>query len=361
MGRLIKKTYIKASDTPNTVYDISVEKNHNYFAENVLVHNCKDAGSVQGTNLLKLQAPYKVGMTGTIIMNNPLDVYAPLEFINKVHKDSLTAFKQYFCNYNSFKQIIGFKNISTLKDILGECSLRRTKDLLQLPPKTIINEYVDMDAKHQQFYQHIVDGVVDEVDKVKMSTASLLAMVTRLRQATALPSILTSENIPPSKVNRCVELVNELVENGEKVVIFSTFKDTCYEISKQLSFKHVLCTGNEKDLMPYADQFQNDDECKAFIGTWQKCGTGITLTKGTSMIFIDTPWTDSDYLQAQDRIYRIGTNKSVTIYNLICTGTIDERVLQLVTSKGAISDYIVDDKISANTLNSLRQYIEDLK
>ena len=171
MGRLIKKTYIKASDTPNTVYDISVEKNHNYFAENVLVHNCKDAGSVQGTNLLKLQAPYKVGMTGTIIMNNPLDVYAPLEFINKVHKDSLTAFKQYFCNYNSFKQIIGFKNISTLKDILGECSLRRTKDLLQLPPKTIINEYVDMDAKHQQFYQHIVDGVVDEVDKVKMSTA----------------------------------------------------------------------------------------------------------------------------------------------------------------------------------------------
>jgi len=356
-------TNIETLRDDNIIKELTKKKAVNKFDMIIVdeIHRCKDAGSVQGANLLKLQAPYKVGMTGTIIMNNPLDVYAPLEFINKVHKDSLTAFKQYFCNYNSFKQIIGFKNISTLKDILGECSLRRTKDLLQLPPKTIINEYVDMDAKHQQFYQHIVDGVVDEVDKVKISTASLLAMVTRLRQATALPSILTTENIPPSKVNRCVELVNELVENGEKVVIFSTFKDTCYEISKQLPFKHVLCTGNEKDLMPYADQFQNDDECKAFIGTWQKCGTGITLTKGTSMIFIDTPWTDSDYLQAQDRIYRIGTNKSVTIYNLICTGTIDERVLQLVTSKGAISDYIVDDKISANTLNSLRQYIEDLK
>ena len=356
-------TNIETLRDDNIIKELTKKKAVNKFDMIIVdeIHRCKDAGSVQGANLLKLQAPYKVGMTGTIIMNNPLDVYAPLEFINKVHKDSLTAFKQYFCNYNSFKQIIGFKNISTLKDILGECSLRRMKDLLQLPPKTIINEYVDMDAKHQQFYQHIVDGVVDEVDKVKISTASLLAMVTRLRQATALPSILTTENIPPSKVNRCVELVNELVENGEKVVIFSTFKDTCYEISKQLPFKHVLCTGNEKDLMPYADQFQNDDECKAFIGTWQKCGTGITLTKGTSMIFIDTPWTDSDYLQAQDRIYRIGTNKSVTIYNLICTGTIDERVLQLVTSKGAISDYIVDDKISANTLNSLRQYIEDLK
>lgn len=325
------------------------------------VHKVKDSESAQGKALLKLDAPYKVGMTGTLIMNNPLDAYAPLVFIDRQKNKTLTAYKSYFCNYNSFKQIIGYKNISTLKDILSDCSLRRTKDLLKLPPKTIINEYIDLDTKHQQFYQNIVNGIVDEIDKVHISTASLLAMVTRLRQATALPSILTSEKIPSSKVNRCLELTNELIENGEKVVIFSTFKDTCYEISKQLKYKHVLCTGNEKDLMPFADQFQTDKDCKVFIGTWQKCGTGITLTSGTSMIFLDTPWTEAEYLQAQDRIYRIGTNKSVTIYNLICTGTIDERVLQLVTTKGAMADYIIDDKLSDTTINSLRQYIEDLK
>ena len=78
------------------------------------------------------------------------------------------------------------------------------------------------------------------------------------------------------------------------------------------------------------------------------------------MIFLDTPWTDSVYTQAQDRIYRIGTNKSVTIYNLIAKDTIDERVLEIVNDKKAIADYVVDDEITQCGIDSLRKYIEDL-
>lgn len=89
-------------------------------------------------------------------------------------------------------------------------------------------------------------------------------------------------------------------------------------------------------------------------------GTGITLNAASYAIFIDTPWTSSAYLQAQDRIYRIGTNKPVIIYNLICKDTIDERVLEIIEDKEAISDYIVDDKISDKSINSLRKYIEEL-
>ena len=78
------------------------------------------------------------------------------------------------------------------------------------------------------------------------------------------------------------------------------------------------------------------------------------------MIFIDTPFTSSSYVQAQDRIYRIGTTKPVFIYNLICENTIDEKVAKIVDVKSAMSDYLIDDVISNDSLKVLKDYILDL-
>ena len=96
------------------------------------------------------------------------------------------------------------------------------------------------------------------------------------------------------------------------------------------------------------------------LATWQKMGTGVTLNAASYEVFLDTPWTEAVFIQAQDRIHRIGSKKPVFIYNLVCKNTIDERVLELVQSKGAISDYVVDDIISPNAVESLKKYIEDL-
>ena len=79
------------------------------------------------------------------------------------------------------------------------------------------------------------------------------------------------------------------------------------------------------------------------------------------MIFIDTPWTDAAFEQACDRIYRIGTTKPVTIYNLIVNDSIDERVLEIVKDKAALADYVIDDTITESGLDSLRKYIEELR
>ena len=78
------------------------------------------------------------------------------------------------------------------------------------------------------------------------------------------------------------------------------------------------------------------------------------------MIFIDTPYTAGSYIQAQDRIYRIGTKDTVFIYNLICKNTFDERVLELLQDKSLISDYIIDDKINPNLVSRLQQLIREL-
>jgi SNF2 family DNA or RNA helicase len=311
---------------------------------------------------LKLKnAKYKIGATGTLLLNNPLDAYVPLAWIG-AEKSTLTTFRYFYCEFSNQMtgQVTGVKNMDILKNQMAAVSLRRTKDLLNLPPKNIINEYVDMNEKHRKFYDDIKKGIKKEVDKVKLTTQSVLAMITRLRQATASPSILTTSDITSSKIERTVDLVEQIVSNGDKVVIFSTFKESAYKLKELLlEYNPVLLTGDtkESEVEIIKSRFQTDDSCKVFIGTWQKAGTGITLTAANYMIFIDTPWTYAEFEQSQDRIYRIGTKKSVFIYNLICKDTIDERVKDILYTKKAISDFVIDDKVSDATIDALKKYL----
>lgn len=345
-----------------------LKNKHNKFDMIVVdeVHKCKNPNSQQGKHLLKLnKAKHKIGATGTLLLNNPLDSYVPLKWIG-AERSTYSNFRYYYCNYGGpfGNMLLGFKNVHILQDQIKRYSLRRTKDILNLPPKTIIPEYVDMSDSQIIFYNNVKEGVAQEVNqmKVKLSTANMLALVARLRQATACPSILTTDNIESSKIERAVDLAEQIVDSGDKVVIFSTFKETVYELQRQL--KHlglVVATGDQSDdEIEYAkNALQTDPNTKVFVGTWQKCGTGITLTAASYLIFLDTPWTSAEFTQASDRIYRIGTNDSVFIYNLIARDTIDERVWELVNDKEAIADYIVDEKITPQGIESLRKYIEE--
>lgn len=327
-------------------------------------HKIKDKNSQAGSNLLKISAPYMVAATGTLLLNNPLDAYVPLAWTKNDHA-TLTNFKQQYCVFGGFggHEIVGFKNIDLLKDELDHCSLRRTKDLLNLPPKTIVNEYVDMNADQAKFYKDVVRGVKEECDKIELKASNVLALTTRLRQASILPSILTSQNISSSKIDRCVDMVEELIEQGEKVVVMSTFKEPIAVLSERLAkYNPLICIGDTKDadIERNKELFQEDDEHMVMLATWQKMGTGHTLNRASSMIFLDTPWTYALFDQTCDRIHRIGSKKPVFIYNLIATNTIDETVSKILELKQAISDFIVDDKMSDKGLEILRKYIEDL-
>lgn len=344
-----------------------LKNKHNKFDMIVVdeVHKCKSNQSQQGKNLLKLnKAKYQVGATGTLLLNNPLDAYVPLKWIG-AERANYSTFRYYYCNYGGpfGNMLVGFKNVHVLQDQIKKYSLRRTKDILDLPPKNIIHEYVDMSEAQSIFYENVKAGIAQNVDKVKLSTANVLSMVTRLRQATACPSILTSESIPSAKMDRAEDLAEQILASGYKLVIFSTFKQTVYELAERLKqYKLVIATGDQKDfeIEDAKKQFQEDPATQVFIGTWQKCGTGITLTAASYLIFLDTPFTEAEFTQASDRIYRIGTKESVFIYNLVTRYTVDERVLELITDKGAIADYVVDEKITPQGLESLRKYIEEI-
>ena len=360
-------TNIETIRDDSIVKELLNPKSPNHFDMMIFdeIHHCVAHDSLQSKHMLKLQnVEYKLGLTGTLILNSPEDCYVPMKWID-AEKCGFTNYRYTFIQYDNNSPIpTGYHNLDLLKYNIARNSLRRVKDLLDLPPKTVINKYIDLEGKHQTFYNDIKKGIVDSVDKVHISTASILAMVTRLRQATVLPSILTTDNIPSCKLDYAEDLATQIMEQGDKVVIFSTFKEPVHELVKRLlKYNPVIGTGDIPDdvIATNITQFQNNPEIRCFIGTWQRCGTGITLTAATYMIFLDTAWTSAEYQQNQDRIYRIGTTKPVTIYNIICNDTIDEHVAELVERKEAVSDFIIDDKISETTFNSLKKYIIDLE
>lgn len=329
-------------------------------------HKCAGTSSEQSHNLLKLKDyAHKIGLTGTLITNNPMSAYIPLKWIG-VEKANLTTFKSQYCEFGGFGgyQIVGYKNINLLKDEIDSCSLRRTKSMIKdLPPKTVIKELVEMSDKHKQFYEDVKKGVKEECDKVNLDANNVLSLTTRLRQATSSPSTLTSNPILSSKVERCCDLVDEFVAQGDKVVIMSTFKDPVYVLKDLLKDYHPLIgTGDQKDdeVSKNIDLFQNNPEYKVLICTTSKCGTGLTMNAASYLIMLDTPWTEAMTSQCEDRIHRVNNTKPAFIYRLICANTIDEVVDKIVSTKKAMSDYIVDDKADSKTVEILKNYIQDL-
>jgi SNF2 family DNA or RNA helicase len=304
-------------------------------------------------------------------MNNPLDAYIPLVFIGKEPKRSVTNYKKTYCVFDSktLGKIVGFQNLDLLKDELDACSLRRTRDMLvkagkaDYPPISYISRFVDMEDKHAKFYEDIANGVKEEANKIVLKPNNLLAMTTRLRQATSCPSVLTTEDIPSSKVDYAIDLAEEIISNNDKVVIFSSFKEPIYRLKELLKdYNPLVGTGDMKDedVSHNIDLFQADPKYKVFLGTIQKMGTGITLTAASSVIFIDEPFTEALYEQAADRVYRCGQTKSVCIYTLICSDTIDSAVDAIIKRKRAISDFTIDDKMDDDEEYILKQYINDL-
>ena len=330
------------------------------------VHKCLATGksSTQGSNILKLKADFQVAATGTLLLNNPINCWGPLNWIDVDHS-TLGNFKTQFVKFGGFgdKQIVGYKNLDTLKEELESCSIRRSKEqLVDLPPKTITVELLDMLPEHQKFYDAVKEGVKSEVDKVKLTTGNLLALTTRLRQATVDPGILTTNNIVSTKIERCCELVEELMDSKEKVVILSSFKPPVYKLAEALKqYNPVICTGDQADadVSKAVDAFQNDDEHMILIGTLGKVSTGLTLNRASYMIMLDEHWTSAMNNQAHDRIYRLNNTAPAFITILACKDTIDERVHEVSQYKQDLSDFVIDD-IENSLSDSLRSAMTDI-
>ena len=333
------------------------------------VHRFATKTSAQGANLLKLKADYKVAASGSLVTNSPLSCYVPLSFTEN-DMATLTTYKSQYCEFGGFggNQIIGYKNLETLREEIQDCSIRRTLDQVRsdMPPKFINYETLEMTDEHRKFYEAVKEGVKEEADRVELKSGNLLALTTRLRQATACPSILTTQDILSTKVQRAVELVEDLVAQGEKVVVFSNFKEPVYQLAKLLEkYAPLVNTGDQDDTLVgrNVETFQEDPKVKVFLGTHGKCGTGWTLNAASYLICLDTPWTDASLSQSTDRIWRVTNTKPAIIIILTCLDTIDERVREILDTKKELADYLVDGKeneLSLSLQDEMRRILMSL-
>lgn len=320
-------------------------------------HKSKDPTSLQSRAMSLLSAPYMAAMSGTPLMNNPLDLYFPLSWLG-YEKHSFYQFKQHYCTLGGWggSQVVGYKNLEEIRALMDEVMLRRLKtEVLDLPEKIRKIEYVDMTSKQAQIYKEVYMGVMNELQKIKFSN-NPLSMMIRLRQATGWTGILSQTVQESAKMDRMVELIEEISASGQKAIVFSNW-ESMTEIAKEKlkSYNPSYITGATKadDRMNEVTRFQNDKNCKVIIGTIGAMGTGLTLTAAQNVIFLDSPWNMALKAQAEDRAHRIGTQGTVNVITLVCKNTIDERIEELVEKKGQIADALVDGKVSIEDINYL--------
>lgn len=320
-------------------------------------HKSKEPTSLQSRAMINVQAKYMVAMSGTPLMNKPLDLYFPLHWLG-YENHSFYQFKQHYCTLGGWggSQVVGYKNLEEIRALMDEVMLRRLKtEVLDLPDKIRKIEYVDMKPKQAQVYKEVYNGVMSELNQIKFSN-NPLSMMIRLRQATGWTGILSDKVQESAKMERMIELVEEIISSGQKAIIFSNWESmTSIAKEKLKSYNPAYITGATKadERMREVDRFQNDDKCKVIIGTIGAMGTGLTLTAAQNVIFLDSPWNMALKAQAEDRSHRIGTKGTVNIITLVCKGTIDERIEELVEKKGMVADALVDGKISVEDINYL--------
>lgn len=325
-------------------------------------HKAKNPDSQQGRALLSIDCKGpKIPMSGTFVLNNPLDLYLPLKWAG-FETHSFYAYKQHYCKMGGFggKEIVGYKNLDELRSMVSKVMLRRVKgDVLDLPPKVHTIEWVDAYPEQKSLYKDVRDQVRDNIDKVKVHPDPLSEML-RLRQVTGYPGILSSTVTKSAKMDRMEELVEDEVSVGGKAIIFSNWSEMTNVIRHKLKkYNPAYITGEVGSVqrMEEKDRFQNDPNCKVMIGTIGALGTGFTLTAAQLVIFVDEPWNRGIKDQAEDRAHRIGTRGTVRVVTILTRDTVDEGVYNLVQKKGKMADLLVDGKVDGKNVDNVLSYL----
>lgn len=310
-------------------------------------HKAKNTSSQQGQNLMKLDAECKIILTGTPVLNSPLDLYGYFKWLG-YEKHSQSSFEHYYCYKVQKYDKPSYRHMDVMRKNLDKIMLRRLKEeVLDLPEKLFDDQIIEMDTDQQRMYDKVRDELIQQLGEISFSD-NPLAKMTRLRQVTGHPGILDSTMTSSAKIERLKDMVEEYAENNQKVIIFSNWTSVLDRARDALAvYNPLMITGETKssERLALVDQFQTDPESLVIMGTVGAMGTGLTMTAAEAVIFIDEPWTYAVKDQCIDRAHRIGTTHTVTVHTLICKDSIDEKVHLIVQSKRDMSDYLVDNKM----------------
>jgi SWI/SNF-related matrix-associated actin-dependent regulator of chromatin subfamily A-like protein 1 len=295
--------------------------------------------------LLKILKPKsKVFLSGTPMPNRAFELYTVLNEISPIEFATKKHFYEYYCgmSYNQYTgqydtDISGARFEELFRKIAPHNYRKRKTDVLDLPDKIYRKTMVELTEKEYRNYCLTEAGVANEIfGQEKMSGTMIITIMLRLRQFT-------------SKIKLPVvqELIESILEGGEKVVVLDMFKESLYELKGLFGDIAAVHTGDQSvdERGEIVKTFQNpESNLKIFLGSIQTCNYGLTLTAASKMIINTMPWSVGEYDQATDRIHRIGTKNTVFIYPLIGKGTIDEMVFDKIEDKRSEINKVIDNE-----------------
>ena len=248
--------------------------------------------------------------------------------------------------------------MAKLKMLIEPFVLRRNKKevLTELPEKTVTVLSNEMNEEQQNIYltylakakQEIAEKV--EIDGFENSQMQILAALTRLRQICCHPSLFVEGyNSGSSKLEQCIEIIEEAINGGHKILLFSGYTSMFEIIEKELkkrSIEYFKLTGATKvdERMKMVDEFNENSNIKLFLISLKAGGTGLNLTGADMVIHYDPWWNLSTENQATDRAYRIGQKNNVQVYKLITKNSIEEKIYELQEKKAKLADSMLDTK-----------------
>jgi SWI/SNF-related matrix-associated actin-dependent regulator 1 of chromatin subfamily A len=300
-------------------------------------------------------------LTGTPMTSRPIDYFNLLSLIESPVAKNWMAYAIRYCQGYQFNvggrkiwNVTGASNLEELRDRTTGLTLRRLKEnVLDLPDKIITPVYLRLKSK---MYEEIMGEYYDWYDKNPEESKSLTVQFTKL---TKIRQVIADE-----KISQTIELAENIVEQGKKVIIFCNFTDSLNKICEHFGKAAVKVDGSmsKPERQRSVDSFQESDKIKVFVGNIKAAGVGITLTAAEAVIMNDLSFLPSDHAQAEDRAYRYGQKNNVLVYYPIFENTIEGIIYDILNNKKqVIATVMGDNQNTADAAEEILKRIQEMR
>lgn len=300
-------------------------------------------------------------LTGTPMTSRPIDYYNLLSLVDSPVAKNWMAYVIRYCSGYQFRvgprkvwNVMGASNLDELRDRTGNTILRRLKeDVLDLPDKIITPVYLRLKSKE---YEELMGEYYNWYEKNPEESKSLTVQFTKL---TKVRQIIADE-----KITQTIELAENILEQGKKVIIFCNFTNSLNKICEHFGKAAVKLDGSmSKPERQFAvDQFQENEKITVFVGNIKAAGVGITLTSAEAVIMNDLSFLPSDHSQAEDRAYRYGQKNNVLVYYPIFENSIEGIIYDILNQKkNVIATVMGDIQNSADFVEEIMNRINEMR
>ncbi len=315
----------------------------------------KNYSTKQSKAIRSLQGNFKIALTGTPIENRLQDLRSIFEFINPGYLGKEKKFRETF---SIPVERYGDENaMNALNTLVNPMILRRVKTdkniIEDLPDKEEVKVYIPLTGEQASLYEATVKTMLESVNNKKgiERKGVILSTITKLKRILDHPSLVSGDldrRIDRSeKLVRLREMLEEAIESNQKTLVFTQYTDAGKIIKEEMLRKlgeEVLYLNGSTPMslrQNMVERFQNPEGPKIFIISVKAGGAGINLTAATNVIHFDRWWNPSVEDQATDRAYRIGQLKNVHVYKFISTGTIEEKIDDIIEGKSLLREKII--------------------